>query len=170
MIEDFFQCCANGYKISPEGLPTDIPLLDLLKPEYKRTHYSWMVEGVPYSREIDGIDTLSMDVAPDQKHLLVMQSPEKYAPNNVLILNSDGSEFMRLENPYPHSPEYQEGDYYEFDDVDTRTAWGGKVRALIYVSRTLPGKSYEAEPHYDTFYDCETWEHTPLEFVTSKAL
>ena len=169
MIEDFFECCANGYKIPYDGLPTDIPLMDLLKPEYKRTHYSWTFDGVTYTRQIDRVKTYSMELSPDRKHLLVKQSPKKYAPNNILILNPDGSEFKRLENPYPASPEYKEGDYYEFDRIQIQ-GWNGKVRALIYVCRDLPGKSYKAEPHYDTFYDCETWEHTPLEFVTSKAL
>ena len=169
MIEDFFENCANGFKMPPGVYPPDIPRMEFFKPEYTPTHYSWVFNGVTYTRQKDKYDIQTMYLAPDRKHLLVFQSSDKYGPDNVLILNPDGSEFMRLKNPYPGSSEYQEGDYCHFSDVDVNKVWGGKVRALIYVARKRPGKR-DAEPHYDTFYDCETWEHTPLEFVTSKAL
>jgi len=170
MIEEFFENCANGFKMEPGVFPPDIPKMEFFKPEYTVTHYSWVFNGVAYTRKKDKNDTRWIAQSPNRKHLLVMQSPKQHGPDNVLILNPNGSEFMRLKNPYPDSSKYQEGDYYEFDDIDTRNAWNGKVRTLIYVCRDLPGKSYKAEPHYSTFYDCETWEHTPLEFVTSKAL
>ena len=169
MIEEFVECCANGFKMEPGVFPPNIPKMEFFKPEYKTTHYSWVFNGVIYTRKTDKIETQLMNLTPNRKHLLVDQSADKYGSDNVLVLNPDGSEFMRLKNPYPESPEYKEGDYCKFAQIQIR-GWNGKVRALIYVCRNLPGKSYKAEPHYSTFYDCETWEHTPLEFVTSKAL
>lgn len=133
--------------------------MDLLKPEYKRTHYSWMSDGVLYSRKIDGVDTRSMIITPNKKYLMVMQSSAKYGPDNLLILQPDGTEYRRLKNPYSSSPKFQPDDKYEFNDVSD---WSDKVLAKVAVTRDLPGRPYKAEPTYVTFYDCDTWESSPL--------
>ena len=143
--------------------------MEFFKPEYAPTHYSWAFNGTTYIRKIDGSATRSMYLTPNSKYLLVMQLAEKFGSDNILILSADGSEYKRLANPYLTSPEYQAGDHCEFDDIQIE-GWEGRIRILIYVSRILPGNTYKAEPHYGTFYDDENWMHTPLEFVTSKAL
>lgn len=141
--------------------------MDLLKPEYVPTHYSWMSDGVTYTRKIDGIDTCSIDLAPNKKYLMVMQDSNKYGSDNLLILRPDGTEERRLKNPYPSSPEFEPGDTYEFLGVQI---WGEKVLAKIAVTRELPGNPRKAEPTYVTFYDCDTWDASPIEFIDSRNL
>ena len=167
MIESFFEYCANGFKIVPGVVPKDIPLMDLFKPEYLPTHYSWMSDGVTYTRKIDGVDTCFIVLAPNRKYLIVMQDANKYGPDNLLILRPDGTEDRRLKNPYLSSPEFKSGDTYEFLGV---RSWGEKVLVKIAVTRERPGKSHNAEPTYVAFYDCDTWEASPLEFIDSRNL
>ena len=101
------------------------------------------------------------------KYLVVNQSPSKYGSDNLLVLNPDGTENRRLINPYWTSPEYQEGDEFEFMGVQNIR---GKLLAKISVTRDLPNKSYKAEAVYGTFYDYDTWESSPLEFIDSRNL
>ncbi len=168
MIENFVIVSANGFRITPgEDPPDGISDMDLFKPEYAPTHYSWTVNGVTYRRKCDLIETCNIEVTPNNKYLVVDQNFSKYGSDNLLVLNEDGSENRRLINPYSLSPEYQNGDEYHFRDIQIIK---GRLQARISVTRWLPNKGFNAEPTYSTFYDCDTWESTPLEFVHSKAL
>jgi len=115
----------------------------------------------------DAVDTCSVCVTPNKKFLIVTQNSNKYGSDNLLILGPDGTEIRRLKNPYPSSAEFQFGDKYEFEGVKI---FGDRVLAKIAVTRDLPGRSYKAEPTYGTFYDCNTWESSPLEFIDSRNL
>jgi hypothetical protein len=167
MITSFVIISKNGYRRTPGTFPSDIPKIDFFKPEYQRSHYLWEFNNVIYSRKCDPVETRSIELSPNSKYLIVTQSPEKYGPDNLLILYPDGTENRRLINPYRFYSEYQEGDEFEFLSPQ---AAGDKLMVKISVCRTLPGKPYKQEPTYGTFYDCDTWEHTPLEFIDSRNL
>ncbi|MET3120395.1 hypothetical protein AAKU64_004647 [Undibacterium sp. GrIS 1.8] len=167
MIEFFVVVSKNGFKLTPGEDPVGISDMDLFKPEYLPNHYLWEVNGVTYTRQCDPIETRSIKVTPDMKYLVVEQSPSKYGSDNLLVLNPDGTENRRLINPYRFSSEYQDGDEFEFRDIQNMR---DKLLARISVSRDLPNKSYKAEPVYGTFYDCDTWDSTPLEFIDSRNL
>lgn len=167
IIKSFKIVSKNGYQRSPGKYPADIPKMDFFKPEYQRTHYSWQFSGDTYVRLCDATEAQSIELTPNLQHLVVTQSPKKYGADNILILNPDGTESHRLINPYRFHPEYQEGDKFEF--LIPRVA-GDKLLVKISVCRTLTGKPYNFEPTYGTFYNCDTWEHTPLEFIDSRNL
>jgi hypothetical protein len=167
MIESFVICSANGYMRPPSVFPPEVPIMDFLKPEYQPTHYAWVADGVAYTRKCDAIETCSIEVAPNMKYLIVTQNSSKYGANNLLVLNQDGTDERRLVNPYLSSSEYKPGDKCEFLGVQNV---GNKVLAKIAVTRTLPDSSYKSEPTYVTFYDCDTWESSPLEFIDSRNL
>ncbi|MET3140309.1 hypothetical protein AAKU61_004698 [Undibacterium sp. GrIS 1.2] len=167
MIESFVIVSKNGFKRPPGIFPPDIPKMDFFKPEYQRIHYSWEANGITYTRLCDATETCAMELALNKKYLVVLQNPDKYGSDNLLVLNPDGTENRRLINPYRFSSEYQDGDEFEFRDIQNMR---DKLLARISVSRDLPNKSYKAEPVYGTFYDCDTWDSTPLEFIDSRNL
>lgn len=167
MIESFVIVSKNGFKRPPGVFPPDIPKMDFFKPEYQRTHYSWEANGLTHTRAVDATETCEIELTPNKKYLVVTQASSKYGSDNLLVLNSDGTENRRLINPYRSSPEYQDGDQYEFLDV---RIMGDKVLAKIAATRYVPSRSRNAEPVYGTFYDCDTWESTPLEFIDSRNL
>jgi hypothetical protein len=167
MIEFFVIVSENGFKLTPGEDPVGISDMDLFKPEYLPNHYSWEANGIAYTRQCDAIETCSMFVTPNMKYLVVKQSSSKYGPDNFLVLNQDGTEYRRIINPYRVSSEYRDGDEFEFSKLQNLK---GKLFAQISVSQNLPNKSYKAEPVYGTFYDCDTWESTPLEFIDSRNL
>jgi hypothetical protein len=166
MINCFSLICKNGFQLTPGEEPVGISYVELLKPEYERVHYSWKANGVSYTRDCDPIETQSLSVAPNFKYLIVKQNASKYGSDNLLVLNSDGTEYRRLPNPYRISLQYQDGDVFEFWSAQSTKE--GKILVKIAVSRNLPDKPYKAEPVYGTFYDCDTWEYTPLEFIDSR--
>lgn len=167
MINNFLVVCKNGFKMVPGEDPIGVSDMDLFLPEYQTDYYSWAVAGVTFTRKKDSTETRSITVLPNSKYLIVDQNPKKYGPDNLLILNPDGTESHRLVNPYRFYSECQEGDEFEFLSPQVT---GEKLMVKISVCRTLPGKPYKQEPTYGTFYNCDTWEHTPLEFIDSRNL
>jgi len=167
MINNFLIVCKNGFKMTPGEDPIGVSDMDLFLPEYQPDYYSWITAGITIKRKKDLIETRSIELTPNLQHLVVTQSPEKYGADNLLILNSDGTENHRLINPYRFHAEYKEGDEFEF--LSPQVA-GDKLMVKISVCRKLTGKPYDFEPTYGTFYNCDTWEHTPLEFIDSRNL
>lgn len=167
MVESFVIHCVNGFTLTPGEQPVGVSLMDLMKPEYRRSHYSWESNGAVYTRTRDSIETCAVVVAPNKKYLVVTQSTSKYGANNLLVLNEDGSEKLRLINPYLSSSEYQEGDQCEFVDAQ---CMGDKLLVKIAVTRFVPSRNRNAEPVYGTFYDCDTWQGSPLVFIDSRNL
>lgn len=167
MINNFLVVSKNGFKMTPGEDPIGVSDMDLFLPEYQPDYYSWEHKGQLFTRKCDPMETQNLTVPPKQQNLIVTQSPKKYGPDNLLILNPDGTESHRLVNPYRFYSEYQEGDEFEFLSPQ---AAGDKLMVKISVCRTLPGKPYKQEPTYGTFYDCDTWDHTPLEFIDSRNL
>lgn len=66
--------------------------------------YSWLHDGnrVDLSRNQDSV--VSATPLPDGSGILVEQGHAKFGPNNMLVLNPDGSEKIRLVNPYRAAP------------------------------------------------------------------
>ena len=137
------------------------------KPEHQPDYDSWEHKGKLFTRKCDPLETQHLTVLPNLQNLIITQSPKKYGPDNLLILNPDGTESHRLINPYRFCSEYQEGDEFEF--LSPQVA-GDKLIVKISISRKLTGKPYDFEPTYGTFYNCDTWGHTPLEFIDSRNL
>lgn len=167
MITNFKIVSKNGFQRVVGQKLEGVTQMDLFKPEYQPDHYSWEYKSELFKRKCDPIETQTLIVAPTSSNLIVKQNPEKYGPDNLLILNPDGTESHRLINPYRFYSEYQEGDEFEFLSPQ---AAGDKLMVKISVCRNLPGKSYKEEPTYGTFYDCGTWDYAPLEFIDSRNL
>jgi hypothetical protein len=167
MITSFLIVAKNGYCHPPGEFPPEIPIMDFFTPEYQPDYYSWEHKGKLFTRKCDPPETQNLTVLPNLQNLIITQSPEKYDPDNLLILNPDGTENHRLINPYRFYSEYQEGDEFEFLSPQ---AADDKLMVKISVCRTLTGKPYNFEPTYGTFYNCDTWDHTPLEFIDSRNL
>ncbi len=167
MIESFFEICANGVRMQDGQLPKDIPLMEFSKPEYRVTHYGWVVDGIDYMRAKDPVETQSMCVTPNKKYFVVKQSAEQFGSDNVLILRPDGSVEQRLNNPYPLSAEYRADATYWFEDVRIIQS---KLLLLVGAKWQLPEKPFPVEPVFGTYYDCDTWENTPLEHIDSRNL
>jgi hypothetical protein len=167
MIKNFFEHCANGYKMKDGLFPSDIPLMEFTKPGYRITHYSWTSDGVEYTRIKDAIETQTLKLAPNKKYFIVDQDAKKYGHDNLLVLNPDGTEHMRLKNPFPDSEFFRPDAKFEFQET---RIFPDKVLAIIAASWFVPKVGRDAEPVYGTFYDCDTWEHSPLKFINSKDL
>lgn len=158
-IKNFKLVSKNGFQRVIGQKLVGVTQMDLFRPEYQSDHYSWRYKNQLFKRMCDSIETQLLIISPDFSNLIVKQNPEKYGPDNLLILNPDGTESHRLVNPYRFYSEYQEGDEFEF--LSSQVA-GEKLMVKVSVCRTLLGKPYRQEPTYGTFYNCDTWEHTPL--------
>ena len=75
----------------------------------------WWCEGNKIEMPLNE-DFKSPEVLPDKTGVIFLQAPEKYAPDNAIILNADGTTRMRLKNPYPLHPGHTPGDEYSFSD------------------------------------------------------
>lgn len=167
MIINFKIVSKNCFQREPGKNLTGISQMDLFKPEYQPDYYSWEHKEKLFKRKCDLIETQNLIVSPNKLNLIVKQNPEKYGADNLLILNSDGTESHRLINPYRFYSEFQAEDEFEF--LSPQIA-GDKLMVKISVCRSRIGKPFKEDPTYGTFYDCDTWEHTPLEFIDSRNL
>lgn len=106
--------------------------------------------------ELDmGEDCESVAVLPDRTGVLIIQSEEKFGPDNAAILNADGTMRFRLKNPYPNHPGYRSADLFSFYRSKIKD---GNIFLIVEMSsKTASGSTvrgewaYQLDPHTAAF-------------------
>jgi hypothetical protein len=171
MITNFLEHLGNGITLKTGeyvfDLFPDLQSSERSSPAYQVASYSWIYDGRTYTCAKDRVEAQSLQVTPNKKYLIVEQNPEKYGTESILILNPDGTERLRLKNPYPASEFFRPDAKYAFREV---RIFGDRVEVRIDASWFLPKYGSDANPTYASNYDCDTWQGTPLRQMHSKEL
>ena len=165
-IANPFKVLANGDEIPLESLP-DVHWSELAKPKYRKVGYGWFSDERKVLLSHSAEDISSIAISPKGNAVILVTQAAGGAPNNAVVVDSDGNEIARLRNPYLDSDLFMDGDYCEFSDV---RIIDNQVALIIYVRRGRPNDFYQ-EPHYGIFFDCDSWQpKSALKFINSKSL
>lgn len=166
-ISDFRLVQADGRALTRQERSSDFEKgADLSAPNYLVIGYSWLHEGRRVDLSCNQDSVISATPLPDGSCILIEQDHAKFGPNNMLVLNPDGTEKMRLINPYPSSADFKLGDQSRFSFPRARQ---DQVVIGIEVSRPLPGQPYQWTPHYECTFETASWRLIGMKWVDSRA-
>lgn len=152
LISNFVYIRENGDRI-----PYDMPLTEQMEvfPEIsKLVAVEWLTGGTTVTIKLD-TEIRAVEPLPDLSGVIVVES-RKTAPDNAVILNPDGTQRLRLKNPYPENDHFEPTDKFEFAGINSED---GKIELIVAVtahSSILSGGinaewAYEIDPSSGRF-------------------
>lgn len=166
-LSDFRSVQADGRSLSRQERTAAFEKgADLASPSFLVVGYSWTYNGKHIDLQRTQDDVISATPLKNGLGVVVEQASTKFGPDNVVVLNPDGTQLRRITNPYPTSIDFKPGDQCRFVFPRCRD---GELVLGIEVSRHLPGQPHQWTPQYECRFDTDSWALLELKWVDSRA-
>lgn len=164
VITDFVLVRKSGHKTTLGQRIPGVGLLDQINhPDYEVIGYEWKGGDVLHYLALDNCDVKSVRPLENGSALVVLQDEKIHGSNNVIILDSNKSEIMRIQNPYASYKEKKDDDKYWFFEMKVSHE---EVELFVQVERNILGKySSKFEPWFSAKYNVSDWSLKSFQWI-----